>query len=60
MKKDFKAPLVEARELSVLNSVMDGPILISSDRSHASANLVKINDSNGEYDMWKMWKTKQE
>lgn len=55
MKKEFKAPSVEAREISVLNSVMDDHMLISGGQSHASLKLIEIkaDDTNAEYNMWK-------
>ena len=55
MKKEFITPIVDARELSVLNSIMDGPMLISGEQSHASLKLIeiKVDDTNAEYSMWK-------
>ncbi len=52
MKKEFKAPIVETKELAAVNSVMDSVLLISGD---SPSGLTAITDTatNDGYKQWK-------
>ena len=55
MKKEFKAPTLEAKELNALNSIMDGSMLISTGKS--KEGLIGIEDTTKSgYVQWKGYK----
>ena len=52
MKKEFKAPIVETKELTAVNSVMDDVLTISG--NVPSGLTVITDDANNEgYKQWK-------
>ena len=56
MKKEFKAPVVETRELNALNSIMDGGMLISGNGVNGAGTF----DIGAEIaEDFKQWKGKQ-
>ncbi len=52
MKKEFKAPIVETKELTAVNSVMDDVLTISG---NVPSGLIPITDeaTNADYKQWK-------
>ncbi len=52
MKKEFKAPTVEARELNALNSIMDGAMLISANGINGEKTFV-VDATLDDYNQWK-------
>lgn len=53
MKKEFKAPVVEAKELNALNSIMDGGMLISTNGINGKS-LVEVDAENvTDYKQWR-------
>ena len=53
MKKEFKAPIVEAKNLSIQNSVMDGAMVLSI--GYTQDNMAVFND-DAVKDGFKQWK----
>ena len=56
MKKEFKAPIVEAKELSTLNNVMDDVVLIGGSDEKNGTNLTEISDAAEGFKIWKGFK----
>ncbi len=53
MKKKFKAPIVEAKELNAANSIMaDGSMLISANGVNGGKTFV-IDTTLTDYNQWK-------
>ncbi len=53
MKKEFKAPIVEARELNVLKSVMDGAMLISTNGINGETLIPVDATVKEDYKQWR-------
>ena len=51
MKREFKAPVVETKVLSTVNSIMDGGILLSSNAG--TTGLKEVTVSLDDYKQWK-------
>ena len=54
MKKEFKAPIVETKVLSTVNSIMDGDgaMLLSANAGTPGLNVVPVEVDN-DYKLWK-------
>lgn len=52
MKKEFKAPIVETKELSAQNSIMDGGMVISGTPIRKGKAITDNNEVAG-YEAWK-------
>ncbi len=52
MKNKFKAPIVEVKELSIINNIMEGGMLISTNTSIKGLTPV-VDDVNEGYKIWK-------
>ena len=57
MKKEFKAPIVDTRELSALNNIMvDGVLTISTDKAMGEFTLVNDETAADDFKQWKGFK----
>lgn len=52
MKKEFKAPIVETKELNTVNSVMDSVLTISGNVP-SKLTVIDDNATNADYKQWK-------
>ena len=52
MKKEFKAPVVETKVLSTVNSIMDEAMLISTNVGTTGLNVVEVTVDK-DYKLWK-------
>ncbi len=53
MKKEFKAPIVETKNLSIENGIMDDGILLSATASNSNFTLWSDEDTQEKYKQWK-------
>ena len=53
MKKEFKAPTVEAKNLSIQNSVMDGGMVLSIGYTQGNMELFNDEAVNDGFNRWK-------
>lgn len=56
MKKEFKAPIVEAKELAVLNSVMDDVLILSANQKNSGLTLFEDSEIANNFNIWKGFK----
>ena len=53
MKKEFKAPIVETRELNALNTIMDGAMLISANGVNGESTFEITDTILQDYNQWR-------
>ena len=54
MKNKFKAPIVEVKELSVINNIMEGGMLISANGTNDSSKITTVDVIiNTDYKQWR-------
>ena len=53
MKKEFNAPIVETRELTAINNIMDGAMLMSANGVNDSSKISVDVSVDNDYKQWR-------